>query len=132
MQPSLIHLEHGLPALAELGIEHVIPLLGGGVLDASTLGAALQGLAGGAQKRAARVLVAVSKATGKELLAWEADPTAQVQAEKEAALLPFDEAKQAVMDFFASLGPSPFVIRDSSEIGKETPAPPEPAPAPAP
>lgn len=117
MQPSLIHLEHALPALADLGLETLVPLLGGRGLQAETIAAALQGLSGGAEKRAARVLVAVARATAKELLAWENDPKAKEEALREAALSSFDEAKQAVVGFFDSLGLSLPGTPDSSEPG---------------
>lgn len=133
MQPALIHLEHALPALAELGLEHLVPLLGGQGLEPGALAAALQGLAGGADKRAARLLVAVSKATGMELLGWEGDPALKERALADAALTPFDQAKEAVVLFFASLGTFQPATPDSSEPGKAAPAMPEPpASAPAP
>ena len=122
MQPSLIHLEHALPALAELGLDALVPLIGGQGFSPEALGKALQGLASGAEKRAARVLVAVSKATAKELLAWESDPSARDQALKEAALAPFEEAKLAVMGFFGSLGISPGAIPSSLEPPTSAPA----------
>ncbi len=131
MQPSLIHLEHALPALAELGIEALVPLLGGR-FDATTLAGAMQGLASGAEKRAARVLVAVSKATASELLAWENDPSARERALKEAALASFEDAKVAVISFFGSLGISPGDTPGSSALGKSAPAPSDQPSAPVP
>lgn len=131
MQPSLIHLEHALPALAELGIEALVPLLGGR-FDATTLAGAMQGLASGAEKRAARVLVAVSKTTAVELLAWENDPSARERALKEAALASFEDAKVAVISFFGSLGISRGDTPGSSDPGKSAPAPSDQPSAPVP
>lgn len=132
MQPSLIHLEHALPALAELGIEHLVPLLGGRGLNVEVVGAALKGLASGAEARAARLLVAVAKATGPELLAWESDADLKARALKDAALATFEEAQESVGAFFASLGLSPLAIPVSSETGTEAPVmatdPPTPTP----
>ena len=117
MTPSLIHLEHALPPLAELGLEHLVPaFLGGGRvgLTQETISNLMQGLAFGAEKRAARRLVAISQATAQQLLEWEISPDLQTKAEAAAALCGFDEAKGAISDFFGSLGLSLNGIQDSS------------------
>jgi hypothetical protein len=123
-KPSLIHLEHALPPLAELGLEHLAAaLLGGGRLrlDADDLGAMLKALAHGAEARAARRLLAVAKASGEEILAWETDEEAERKALQAAALAPYDEAKEAITGFFASLGLSLNASLDSSETPGEAP-----------
>ena len=124
MKPSLIHLEHALPPLAELGLEHLVPVLlrGGKVtLDTDTIARILKGLAVGADKRAARSLVAISLATGEELLGWELEPKLEAEALKNAALKTFDEAKESILGFFSSLGLSLNVTPDSSAPGEENP-----------
>lgn len=125
MQPALIHLEHALPALAELGLEALVPLIGGQGFDAGSLGKALTGLAGGAEKKAARVLVAVARSTAKELLAWETDQSAKDRALQEAALLPFEQAKTEVISFFSSLGLFLPATPDYSGEVEKIPATPE-------
>jgi hypothetical protein len=131
---STIHLEHALPALADLGLDGLVPILmSGGKLEASALAGALQGLSAGAEKHAARQLVAVARATGEELLAWEETPDAKARALKAAALSDFNEAKQAVADFFSSFGFSPASIPGSSDPAMESPSQdPPPASAPTP
>ena len=115
---SLVHLEHALPALAELGLEHLIPVLmaGGAVsLDSDAVRSILQGLSLGAQKRSARRLMAISQATGEDLLSWEVDASREAEALRLAALSSFDDAKVAILGFFGSLGLSLNVIPGSSE-----------------
>jgi hypothetical protein len=130
---STIHLEHALPALADLGLDGLVPILmSGGKLEASALAGALQGLAAGAEKHAARQLVAVARATGEELLAWEETPDAKARALKAAALSDFNEAKKAVADFFTSFGFSPDSIPGSSEQETEPPPSQNPPPVSAP
>lgn len=110
MQPlSLIHLEHALPPLAELGLEHLVPvLLGGGrvALDAETLGDLLRALASGAEKHAARRLLVVARSTKEQLLEQETSAKALDDALQAAAFASLDEAKGAITDFFASFGVS--------------------------
>lgn len=106
MKISTIHLEHALPALAELGIETLVPLLGGQSLTPESLHTALEGLAGGAKRQAIRQIVAIAQASGEELLAWEdGGADARKRALTAAALANVEEAKQTVLDFFSSLGP---------------------------
>lgn len=100
-----IHLEHALPVLAELGLDALVPLIGGQGFTRENIAGALAGLAQGAEKRALRHLVAIAGATGEELLAWEENPEAQARALTAAALLSVSEGKQAVLDFFTSFGP---------------------------
>ena len=124
MKTTLIHLEHAMPPLAELGLEHLVPLfLGGGQvsLDQSAILNILKGLSEGAKKRAARRLVAVSRATGEDLLSWEVDNSKESAALNSAALLGFDEAKEAISGFFESLGVSLNAIQASSDAMVETP-----------
>jgi hypothetical protein len=125
MQPALIHLEHALPPLSELGLEHLIPALmqGGGKasIDADSISAILQGLANGAQKHAARQLVAVARASAEDLLLWEVDAKTEAEAFRRAALSTPEEAKRAVLGFFSSLGLSLDVIPVSLEPETENP-----------
>lgn len=117
-----IHLDHALPALADLGIETLVPLLGGQGFTEAAAARALQGLAAGADRRAVRRLVAVASASGEELLEWEDDPAKQAAALKKAALTDLAEAKETVTAFFASLGPFLAFTQGSLEPGKEAPA----------
>jgi hypothetical protein len=126
MEISLIHLEHAMPPLAELGLEHLVPvLLGGGrvELDADSVAALLHGLADGAKKRASRRLVAISRASAEELFNWESNPEARNIAEKAAALLTWSEAKDSILGFFSSLGISPEGFQPSSGTGEQTDPP---------
>lgn len=117
-----IHLTHALPALADLGLEALFPLLGGQGFSEAAVARALQGLAAGAERKAIRRLVAIASASGEELLEWEDDPTKQTAALRKAALADLAEAKEAVTAFFASLGPFLPSTPASSEPGKEAPA----------
>lgn len=108
-KPSLIHLEHALPPLAELGLEHLVPaLLGGGrvQLDSEVLGELLAALADGARKHAARRLVVVVQSTKEQLLEQETDAKAADAALRQAAFASLDEAREAITGFFSSLGVS--------------------------
>ena len=110
-----------MPPLAELGLEHLVPVLMGGgqvALDAETVGVMLQSIADGAKKHASRRLVAVARASADELFLWESSPEARAIAEKAAALLGWEEARGCVLGFFTSLGLSPPNFPASSEIGK--------------
>lgn len=107
MQPCQVHLDHALPLLPELGLEHLVPLLAGGGqvdLDSEKLQGLLQGIAKGAGNRSLRRFVAISRATGDEVFAWESDKAAEASALREAALLPWNESMKAVLDFFSSFG----------------------------
>lgn len=128
-QLSLDHLEHAMPALRDLGLETLLPLLGGQALSAEAVGGALAGLAAGAEKRAIRRLVAVARATGEEVFAWESNPEALKRALAGAALAPIDESFQAVADFFTSLAPFLPSIRASLESGTVEKAPGEEPPS---
>lgn len=130
MDLKTIHLEHALPALAELGLETLIPLMGGRGFEEAAVGRALQGLAGGAEKHAARHLVAIASATAEELLTWESSTEAKDRALEKAALVDLAKAKEAVTDFFASLGPFLPSTPGSSEPVKAAPAKPKAKPKP--
>lgn len=128
-KPSLIHLEHALPPLAELGLERLASALTGAgrvVFTSEDLREILQGLAGGAQKHAARRLVMVAKSSATDLLAMELDTKAEADALRDAALLPYDEAGEAIADFFASFGLSLKASLGSSENLGEAPESPGP------
>ncbi len=123
-KPSLIHLENALPPLAEMGLEHLVPVVlqGGAGLDPNTLAALLGSLALGAQKHAFRRLVAVARATDAELFDMEMNPAKEAEAQRAAALLPFDEAKEVLVGFFSSLGLSLSITPASSETSGSAPA----------
>ena len=125
MDLKTIHLEHALPALAELGLETLLPLLGGRGFEEAAVGRALQGLAGGAEKHAARRLVAIASASAEELLTWESNAEAKARALEKAALADLAKAKESISGFFASLGPFLPSTPGSSEPGKKTPAKPK-------
>lgn len=116
---SLIHFEHLMPPLSELGLEHVIPIVmrGGGAITAEDVARVLKGLASGADAHAARRIVAVAMSTGEDLLAWEVDSAKSADALRTAALLDFSEAKDHVIRFFSSLGLSLDVIPTSLGTG---------------
>lgn len=105
---QLVHFEHALPALAELGLEHLVPLFLGGdraqVLDEATVRKVLGSLSSAAEARAIRRLVVVSRASAEQLLEMETDQAAKTRALREAALCTADEAKEAVLGFFSQLG----------------------------
>ena len=134
MTPCQVHLDHALPLLPELGLEHLVPLFTGGgeiSLDAGSLTAILAGVAAGAKSKSLRKFVAVSRTSAEGVFAWESDPAAEASALKEAALLPVKESAQAVLDFFSSFGISLNVTPGSSpstatvaENQKETPGTP--------
>ena len=129
MNLTVAHFEHAMPALAELGLEHLVPayLRGGQVLlDQEALALLMSSLSGGAQKHAARRLVAVLSATAAEVLAWELNAEAQRRAEDAAALLTFTQAQEIITPFFAPLGDSLSATRASSATGTENA--PQPAP----
>ena len=122
MKATVIHFETAMPALADLGLEHLVPaLMGGGQVDLSedTLKAVLDGLAKGANAKAVRRLVMVSKASAEELLEAEVSTAKEAELLVNAAKADVTEAKQAVMDFFASFGlslpPSPGSLGQGGE-----------------
>lgn len=107
MQPCQVHLDHALPLLPELGLEHLVPLLAGGGqvdLDPAGLQALLQGIAKGAGNRSLRRFVAISRTSAEQLFAWESDKSKEAEALREAAMLPWADSMKAVMDFFSSFG----------------------------
>ena len=117
--------------LAELGLEHLVPVLMRGKnveLDSDTISRMMTGLADGAKKRASRRLVAVSLASGEDLLEWEVDSAKETQALKHAALMGIAEAKEAIVGFFGSLGLSLNVFHGSLEPGEESPMSEPPSP----
>ena len=105
---QLVHFEHALPALAELGLEHLVPLFLGGdqalVLDEATVRRVLGALSSASETRAIRRLVVVSRSSAEQLLEMETDQAAKTKALREAALCTSDEAKEAVLGFFSQLG----------------------------
>ena len=105
---QLVHFEHALPALAELGLEHLVPLFLGGdraqVLDEATVRKVLGALSSASETRALRRLVVVSRSSAEQLLEMETDQAAKTRALREAALCTSDEAKEAVLGFFSQLG----------------------------
>ena len=105
---QLVHFEHALPALAELGLEHLVPLFLGGdqaqVLDEATVRKVLGALSSASETRAIRRLVVVSRSSAEQLLEMETDQAAKTKALREAALCTADEAKEAVLGFFSQLG----------------------------
>ena len=107
MALSLIHLEHAMPPLAELGLEHLVPifLAGGKVgLDSETISRLMTALSDGAQKHSVRRLVAIAQATGEDLLGWEVESAKEADAQRAAALMSLEEVKAVVSGFFASCG----------------------------
>ena len=130
-----IHLDHALPALADLGLEALAPLLSGQGLTGEAIAAALQGLARGAEKQAIRRLVAIARATPEQLLAWESSPEARGEALQAAARADLAESQESLTDFFTSLGRYLASIRGSLAAPtspSEAPSAivPEPSPAP--
>lgn len=118
MKLSTNHLEHVLPVLAELGLAAVLPLLRPGAeKDPDAISGAIVGLATGAEKRTLRHLVAISKASGEEILAWEESPDALERALKLAAVADLSDSVTAVKNFFFSLRHYLPSIQDSSETG---------------
>lgn len=118
MNLSTDHLEHVLPVLAELGLASVLPLLRPGAeKDPDAISGAIVGLATGAQKRTLRHLVAISKASGEEILAWEENPDSLERALKAAAVSDLSDSVTAVKDFFFSLRHYLPSIQGSSETG---------------
>lgn len=105
---QLVHFEHALPALAELGLEHLVPLFLGGDraqgLDEATVRKVLVALSSASETRAIRRLVVVSRSSAEQLLEMETDQAAKTKALREAALCTADEAKEAVLGFFSQLG----------------------------
>lgn len=105
---QLVHFEHALPALAELGLEHLVPLFLGGdralALDEATVRKVLGALSSASETRAIRRLVVVSRSSAEQLLEMETDQAARTRALREAALCTADEAKEAVLGFFSRLG----------------------------
>ncbi len=125
MMPCQVHLDHALPLLPELGLEYLVPLFaeGGQVsLEAEAIEKLLRGIATGAKSRALRKFVAVSRGSAEEVFAWESDSAREAQALKEAALLPWQESVQAVLDFFSSFGISLTVTQGSSGQSEPTEA----------
>jgi len=117
---QLIHFEHALPALAELGLEHLVPLFVGGgqvALDSDVVKKVLDSLSGASKTRAIRRLVMVSRASAQDLLAMEVDTKKESEALNAAALCSPEEAKAAVLGFFSQLGISLDVSPASSETG---------------
>lgn len=138
MNLKLIHFEHALPPMAEMGLEHIIApvlraLAGGNItgalitLEEEALAKVFKALASGADSRAARRLLAVVKASADELLAWEDDAAKGAEAVKKAALLDAKEVQEALSGFFGSLGLSLKPSQDSSVPPKEESAPADPA-----
>lgn len=118
---SLIHLEHALPALAELGAEHLLgPMLSGNqealqaALAPEAIGNLLRGLASGAERRAARRLLLVARATADELLAMEANPALEQEALRQAAKCSLAEVQAVVIGFISGSAPSPLATPASS------------------
>lgn len=136
MNLKLIHFEHALPPMAELGLEHIIApvlraLAGANItgalvsLEEESLAKVFKALASGAQSKAARRLVAVLRASDHELLDWEDDAAKEAEAVKAAALLEVTEIRETVSGFFASLGLSLKASPASSESVEAEIAPPE-------
>lgn len=131
MTPCQVHLDHALPLLPELGLEYLVPLLAEGgqvALDTESIEKLVRGLATGAKSRALRKFVAVSRGSAEEVFAWEVDSAREALALKEAALLPWQDSVQAVLDFFSSFGISLSITQDSSDPAEpkkdpETPPP---------
>lgn len=122
MNPCQVHLDHALPLLPELGLEHLVPLLAGGGqvnLDTASLQALLQGIAKGAENRSLRRFVAISRTSAEQLFDWESDKEKETAALREAAMLPWADSMKAVMDFFSSFGISLTATQDSSGEGEE-------------
>ena len=124
---SLVHFENAVPAMADLGLEHLLGPLFQAIFNkqSDALKAALttegirdllQGVAAGSKAKALRRLVVALNTPGAELLAAEGENNAKMKALLDAqALRPLPEVWEEFAGFFASLGISLPDTPDSSE-----------------
>lgn len=129
MQPlHLVHFENATPAMADLGLEHLLgPLFQAifqkdinalqGALTTEGLGQIMKGLAEGSKRQALRRLTVALVTPGAELLKAEGDPKAMKALEDAQALRPIGEIFAEFMDFFSSLGLS---LPDTPDSSGET------------
>lgn len=145
MDLHLVHFEHAAPAMADLGLEHLLGPLAAAIvlgetaalaaaLDPESVGLILKGLASAGEKRAARRLLVALSTPGNELFKAEGDPKLMATLLEAAAKRPLKEGWQEITGFFDSLGVSirltPGSSADANE-GSETPnGEPDPSSAP--
>jgi hypothetical protein len=124
---SLVHFENAVPAMADLGLEHLLGPLFQAVFNKKTdaLKAALttegirellQGVAAGSKAKALRRLVVALTTPGAELLAAEGDQTKMKVLLDQQALRPLSAVWEDFAGFFASLGISLPDTQDSSDL----------------
>lgn len=127
----LVHFENAVPAMADLGLEHLLGPLFQAVFNkqADALKAALttegirdllQGVAAGSKAKALRRLTVALVTPGAELLAAEGDQTKMKALLDQQALRPLPEVWEEFAGFFASLGISLPDFQASSDLSGTT------------
>ncbi len=122
----LVHFENAVPAMADLGLEHLLGPLFQAIFNkqADALKAALttegirdllQGVASGSKAKALRRLVVALVTPGAELLAAEGDQVKMKALLDQQAMRPLSEVWEEFAGFFASLGISLPDTLDSSD-----------------
>lgn len=129
MNLQLVHFENATPALADMGLEHVLgPLMRAvffgdsddlkAILTPEEIGKVFKGLADGGKAHALRRLIVAITTPGPDLHAAEADKSKMDQLLKDAALRPVSEVWGEFIGFFSSCGLSLTDFLDSSSEGK--------------
>ena len=125
---SLVHFENAVPAMADLGLEHLLGPLFQAVFNQKTdaLKAALttegihnlmQGLATGSKTKALRRLVVALTTPASDLLAAEGENNPKMKALlDQQALRPLPDVWAEFSSFFDSLGISLPDTQDSSDL----------------